>query len=71
VVVHGDVIRNLGSSVISGQNGKATTQQQGQRADGGFVGGKEPPIQTTPVSFIVFICFVFHHYPFQFFYFLL
>ena len=41
--LHGDVIRNLGSAVIVGQSGEATAQEQSQRADGGFVGGKRRP----------------------------
>src|SRR5439155_10124679 len=38
---HCDGSRNLGSAVIvARQSGKATAQEQSQRADGGFVGGK-------------------------------
>jgi hypothetical protein len=43
-VIHGEAfIRNLGSAVIVSQSGEATAQEQRQRSDGGFVGGKRRP----------------------------
>jgi hypothetical protein len=62
--LHGDDIRNFGGRLsLPARAVRAAAQEQGQRADDGFVGGKRRPTNVprpgrTGVSFIVFILLV-------------